>query len=89
MGSYALLLHLPHLGTQAIDVTVLLAGLGFQWIVFKQKFFEFMRRIEICLLRLNTRRREQSSMTKVGSGINPRREQTETGVPSDSALPSL
>lgn len=34
-GSYALFLHLPHLGTQAIDVTILLAGLSFQWIVFK------------------------------------------------------
>ena len=52
MSSYALLLHLPHLNTQAIDVTVLLAGLGFQWIVFKQKFLKFMRSIEIRLLRL-------------------------------------
>jgi hypothetical protein len=35
MGSYALFLHLAHLGTQAIDVTILLARLGLQWVVFE------------------------------------------------------
>lgn len=59
MGSHALLLHLPHLGTQGIDVTILLAGLGFQWVVFKQEFLKFMRSVEISLLRLSTVRRRE------------------------------
>jgi hypothetical protein len=49
-GYYALLLHLPHLITQAIDVTILFAGLGFQWVVFEQELLKLMRRIEIRLL---------------------------------------
>ena len=49
-GFYALLLHLPHLVTQAIDVTILFAGLSFQWVVFEQEFLKFMRSIEIRLL---------------------------------------
>lgn len=50
IGFYALLLHLPHLATQAIDVTILFASLRFQWVVFKQELLEFMRSIEIRLL---------------------------------------
>ena len=50
IGSYALLLHLPHLVTQAIDVTILFASLRFQWVVFKQELLKFMGSIEIRLL---------------------------------------
>lgn len=53
-GFNALLLHLPHLVTKAIDITILFASLGLQWVVFKQELLKFMGRVEIRLLRLDT-----------------------------------
>jgi len=50
IGFYALLLHLPHLATQAIDVTIWFASLRFQWVVFEQELLKFMGSIEIRLL---------------------------------------
>ena len=82
-GSYALLLHLPHLATQAIDVTILFTSLGLQRVVFEQELLKFMRRIKIRLLRLDRGRRcELKWHGTAMDGIDPRQEQTVMEVPS-------